>query len=118
MKLSDGHLAFACSELCNFRTLSSGVAGPSANLRGLVTFPACRRSGPLPSAGITRRPWYYGPIRHLPRPALALTGSPLTIRLPTVVAETDFPCCASTLCHTCCHLYPGETARGVSRSLA
>src|SRR3954465_9869194 len=73
---------------------------------------------PLPSAGITRRPWYYGPIRHLPRPALALTGSPLTIRLPTVVAETDFPCCVSTLCHTCCHLYPGETVRGVSRSLA
>ena len=61
---------------------------------------------------------HYGPIRHLPRPALTLTGSPLTIGLPTLVAETDFPCCALMFCHTCCHLYPGETVRGVSRSLA
>jgi hypothetical protein len=49
-------LRFACSEVCNFRTLSSGVAGPSANLRGRITSLACRRSGPLPSAGIARRP--------------------------------------------------------------
>ena len=42
----------------------------------------------------------------------------MTNRLPTVVTETDFPCCVSMFCHTCCHLYPDETVRGVSRSLA
>jgi Cap4 dsDNA endonuclease len=30
----------------------------------------------------------------------------------------DSACCAPMFCHTCCHLYPGETVRGVSRSLA
>src|SRR5271165_3696728 len=111
-------LAFACNGLCNRRTHTDGVVRPWANLRGFVTLLVCRRSGPLSSAGITQLPRSYGPIRHLSQPALALAGSPLTSRLPTLVAKTDFPCCALMFCHTCCHLYPGETVRGVSRSLA
>src|SRR4051812_16594426 len=111
-------LAFACSEVCSRRTRSSGVARRCANPRDLATFLACRRSGSLSSAGITRRPRSYGPLRHLPRPALALTGSPSTSRLPTVVAGADFPCCAPVLCHACCHPYPGGIGGGGSRSLA
>ncbi len=80
--------------------------------------PACRRSGSLPSAGITRPLRYYGPIRHLAQPALTLAGSPLISRLPAVVAGTDLPCCTPIFCHTCCHLYPGKTVRGGPRSLA
>src|SRR5262249_5713894 len=35
---------------------------------------------PLPSAGITRRPQYYGPLRHPRRPGLSLTGVRLSSR--------------------------------------
>src|SRR5262249_19701347 len=36
--------------------------------------------GPLPSAGITRRRRYYGPLRHPGRPGLSLTGVRLSPR--------------------------------------
>jgi len=58
----------------------------------------CVRSeaGPLPSTSVTRRPQYYGPIRHLPGPPLALTGLALPFdghpdRLPLLHIES-VPC--------------------------
>ncbi len=58
----------------------------------------CVRSetGPLPSTSVTRRPRYYGPIRHLPGPPLALTGLALPLyrhpgRLPLLHIES-VPC--------------------------
>ena len=72
-------------------------------------------SGPLPSTGITRLRRYYGPIRHLSRPTLALTGSSLAQL--SAVHGADFPCCARSISRTCCHHYPGGIVRCVSRSL-
>ena len=37
---------------------------------------------PLPSTGVTRRPRYYGPIRHPRRPGLSLTGVRLRVTRP------------------------------------
>src|SRR3954452_25076240 len=101
-------LAFACREICSFRTRSRGVGRPWANLRGLATFLSCPRSGLLPSTGITRPQRYYEPIRHLPRPTPSLAGSSLAIQVPPVAAEADFPCCTPDLALACCHHYPAE----------
>lgn len=58
----------------------------------------------LPSAGVTRLRRYYEPIRHLPRPPLALTGSALPHG-----TGADFPCCIWNRSRACRHHYPGET---------
>lgn len=73
-------------------------------------------SGSLSSVGVTRHHRYYGPIRHLSPPTLALTGSSLDsgLRLSTAA---DFPCCPLFMSRACCHHYPGETMECVSRSL-
>src|SRR3990172_11950249 len=59
----------------------------------------CSEPGPLPSAPVTRLPRYYGPIRRLPRPPLALTGLALPLRAPrqtSIVAHRISPVRAAT----------------------
>ena len=56
---------------------------------------------PLPSAGITRRPQYYEPVRHPRRPSHHRWG---------------FPCSVSFLFHACRRHYPGGTTRMLSLS--
>ena len=72
-------LAFACSEVCNFLTISSGVAGdrPISGVSSL--FSPVAGQGPFPQPALPGVPVGDGLIRHLSRPALALTGSLLTI---------------------------------------
>ena len=68
----------------------------------------------LSSAGITRHPWYYKPLRHPERPDLALTGCRLARATPPDRASRV----ASTpLFHACCRHYPGGTCRCLRRSL-
>ena len=62
---------------------------------------SCVRSepGPLPSTSVTRLQRYYGPIRHLPRPPLALTGLALPLQAPrqtSLVARQISPVRAAT----------------------
>jgi hypothetical protein len=38
--------------------------------------------GPFPPTGITRLPWYYGPLRHPDRPSLSLAGVQLGVTRP------------------------------------
>jgi len=75
--IPDGALAFVCSEVCSFSTVSDGVGRLIINHRAVCPSLAWNRSGLLPSAGVTRRHRYYEPIRHLRSPSLALAGSTL-----------------------------------------
>ncbi len=68
---------------------------------------------PLPSAGITRRPQSYEPVRHPRRPDLSVAGRRL-------VAATHhrwgFPCSVSFLIHAYRRHFPGGTTRMLSLS--
>src|ERR1019366_5453953 len=86
-------------------TPAFGYSAPHPSAEGTLTL----LIHALPSA-------HYGPIRHLPSPTLALTGSSLDRALRPSTAA-DFPCCAPSISRACCHHYPGGTARCVSRSL-
>ena len=90
--------------------------GIVAGFVGIRTHSRRNESGPLPSAGIARLRRYYGPIRHLPSPTQALTGSSLDGN-SFLSTAADFPCCAPSMSRACRHHYPGGTVRCVSRSL-
>ncbi len=49
------------------------------NLLSLTTCCVSPEPGPLPSTGITRFQWYYGPLRHPPAPRSSLAGLRLVI---------------------------------------
>ena len=81
----------AASEL-NYAELIDSSSIPAA----LAALCVCSEAGPLSSTSVTRRPQYYGPIRHLPGPPLALTGLALPFyrhpgRLPLLHIES-VPC--------------------------
>ena len=95
----------------------SGVARLIVNHRAVGPSLAWIGAGLLPSTGVTRPRRYYEPIRHLPRPALALAGSPLAWRCRSTATSADFPCCALSMSRACCHHYPGGIVGCVSRSL-
>src|SRR5271155_5814624 len=61
-----------------------------------ATFCVCLELRPLPSAGVTRFPRYYEPLRHPTAPGLSLTGVRLVI--PDQTALWGFPCCARFPC--------------------
>ena len=61
-----------------------------------------------------RLPRYYGPIRHPPRPDLALAGC----RLRSRPHRGGFPCSARSPCHACRRHYPGGTAWTLSLVLS
>jgi hypothetical protein len=44
-----------------------------------ATSRVCLELRPLPSAGVTRFPRYYGPLRHPRAPGLSLTGVQLAL---------------------------------------
>ena len=70
------------------QVMTSGLAalhrGPRRSATPVSLRPCRHRSHlrPLPSAGITRLPRYYGPLRHPARPDLALAGCRLTCATP------------------------------------
>ena len=77
-----------------------------------ATFCVCLELRSLPSAGVTRFPRYYEPLRHPTAPSLSLTGVWLVIPdralgLPVLRALS--------LC-TCCRHYPGAAAGRRRRS--
>ena len=59
---------------------------------------------PLPSAGVTRLPRYYGPLRNPRRPSLSLAGVWLRRSAPR---RLGFPCCVDLRVPTCRRHYPG-----------
>src|SRR5262249_29149476 len=65
-----------------------------ANLPAVATSFVDLEPRPLPSAGVTRLPRYYGPLRLPGRPGLALTG----VRLGHAPAAWGLPCCAGSPC--------------------
>jgi hypothetical protein len=72
------------------------------NLLPLCTCCVCLELRPLPSAGITRFPRYYGPIRHPKMPGLCRHRRPVGRPRP---APWGFPCCARFPC-----VHAGATA--------
>src|SRR5271155_50169 len=52
----------------------------------------------LPSAGVTRFPRYYEPLRHPRAPGLSLTGVRVGPVIPDLTALWGFPCCARFPC--------------------
>src|SRR5262249_34098198 len=67
---------------------------------------------PLCSAGITRLPRSYGPLRHLERPDLALAGCRLRVTRPH---RRGFPCCVGSPCAGMPPPIPRWDPWGVSR---
>ncbi|CAH2603448.1 protein of unknown function [Rhodovastum atsumiense] len=64
-----GSIAFACSEVCSFSTVSDGVGRLIVNHRAVGPSLAWGGTGLLPSAGITRPRRYYCPgirVRYTP----------------------------------------------------
>jgi hypothetical protein len=67
-----------------------------AHLLALTPFDMGFELRPLCSAGITRPPCSYGPVRHPPRPGLIVTDPPL---IPTLeITAMGFPCCVDSPC--------------------
>src|SRR5262249_32692460 len=67
---------------------------------------------PLPSPGITRLHWYYGPLRHPSAPGLSLTG----VRLIIPGHALGLPVLRALSLCTCCRHYPGAAAGRTPRS--
>ena len=84
-----------------------------ATLRTLGPFHNAPEVRPLPSTGITRYRWYYGPFRLLNWPGLSLAGIRLGTHPPVEVSRvaSDLPV------QTCRRHYPGGTRVRVGRSL-
>jgi len=80
------------------------------NLHVLTTSCVCLEPRPLPSTGITRLPWYYGPLRHPTTPGTSLTSFRLLI---PEHAEGLPVLRALSLC-TCCRHYPGAATDGLA----
>ena len=57
----------------------SEVARPKANRSSVVLSSGILELRPLRSAGVTRRPHYYGPLRHPTRPSLLLAEVSLSV---------------------------------------
>ena len=76
------------------------------NLHVLTTSCVCLEPRPLPSAGVTRFPRYYGPLRHPKAPGTSLTSFRLLI---PEHAEGLPVLRALSLC-TCCRHYPGAAS--------
>src|SRR5271170_348453 len=80
--------------------------------RSFATFCVCLELRSLPSAGVTRFPRYYEPLRHPTPPSLSLAGVWLVIpdhAMGLPVLRT------LSLC-TCCRQYPGAAAERRLRS--
>ena len=69
--------AVACNALHNAWASSGGRLSPIA--RPFVASSVVLELRPLRSTGVTRFHHYYGPLRHLPRPGLSLTGVQLAV---------------------------------------
>ncbi len=69
---------------------------------------------PLPSTGITRRPQYYGPLRHPDGPACPSRGSGWRVRATDRASRVA----AFSIFHACRRHYPGGSGRCVRRSLS
>src|SRR5271154_1101067 len=65
----------------------------------------CLELRSLPSAGVTRFPRYYEPLRHPTAPGLSLTGVRLVI--PDLTTLWGFPVLRALSLCTCCRQYPG-----------
>src|SRR6476660_10062457 len=71
----------------------------------------CLELRSLPSAGVTRFPRYYEPLRHPTAPSLSLTS----VRLVTSDHALRLPVLRTLSLCTCCRHYPGAaTGRAVS----
>ena len=68
---------------------------PHTNLPALGPQDVSLELRPLPSAGITRLRWYYGPLRHPKRPGLSLAGVRLAV---TRGHRGGFPCGVRSPC--------------------
>ena len=76
------------------------------SLRYVLTI--CLELRSLPSAGVTRFPRYYEPLRHPRAPGLSLTASvQLVLSSPDLTTLWGFPCCVRFPCVRCCRHYPG-----------
>ena len=82
------------------------VARPKANRSIIAPSLGAPEPRPLCSTGVTRLHRYYGPLRHLPRPGLSLTGVRLHAHACTA---GGFPCCVWFPLSTCRRQYPGGT---------
>src|SRR3954462_273075 len=89
----------------------SGLLGcPIA--RSLTTSCVCLELRPLPSAGITRLPRYYEPLRHPSAPGLSLTG----VRLIIPDHAMGFPVLRALSWCPCRRQYPGAAVGRNPRS--
>ena len=109
---SGSSLAFACNTVWSRRTFSD----PGRLSPVVIPFSPFRialEPGLLPSAGITRHPRYYKPLRHPAGPACPSRGSGWCVR------TTDRASRVATipLFHACRRHYPGGTGRCSRRSL-
>jgi hypothetical protein len=63
-----------------------------------ATFCVCLELRSLPSAGVTRFPRYYEPLRHPRAPGLSPHGRPVGPVIPDLTTLWGFPCCARFPC--------------------
>ena len=63
-----------------------------------ATFCVCLELRSLPSAGVTRFPRYYEPLRHPRAPGLSLAGVRLVLSSPNLTTLWGFPCCVRFPC--------------------
>ncbi len=83
-----------------------------ATLQTLDHFPNVPEVRPLSSAGITRLPRYYGPVRHPTRPSLSLAGVQLAFKPPL-----GFPVLRSfSLCRHASATTPAGWSQGLTCS--
>jgi hypothetical protein len=89
---------------CLSRATPSAVSEHHLELIGFpismsfATCCVCLELRSLPSAGVTRFPRYYEPLRHPRAPSLSLTGVRLVPVIPDLIALWGFPCCARFPC--------------------
>ncbi len=110
-------LSFRLRRGLDLLSLSSGVGRLIVNHRGCWSFP---RPDRVRAPSLRRRYPASTVLRTHPPSAVAGAGPhgfAVEVEMPLHPTSADFPCCAPMFCHACCHLYPGETVRCVSRSL-
>ena len=100
---SGSPFAFACSTVWSFRTLTADPLRLSSVAKSLPPFRTARNSGPLPSTGVTRRPQYYGPIRHPAGPVCPSRGPGCRVHGTDRASRVA----ALPISHTCRRQYPG-----------
>ena len=100
---SGSSFASGCNTVWSFRTLAVPDRPSRPVNLSLRPFHAILQSRPLPSAGVTPLPRYYGPIRHPASPACPSRGAGWPVRATDRVSRVA----TLSIFHACRHQYPG-----------